>query len=182
MKWVMIGAVAGVVALGAFSYINAYNTGNQMENTIMAQYDKNRNTLSNMTNQVLEAAQVPDMMKEDLKEIVAGAMEGRYGPDGLKSMVVAIQENYPGQLDSSLYTRIQDIIEARRNEFKVAQDDLIDKTRVYKTALGSFWTGTWLRFAGYPTNDWDWKKYEPVVASRVQEVYETGTENNLQLK
>lgn len=176
----MLGLLA-VLALPVLSYVNAANKGNRLEQGIEAQYQDNQNQLSNLTNQVLEAAQVPGMMKNDLKEVIKGAMEGRYGPDGVKGMLVSIQEAYPGQLDASLYVKIQNMIESGRNNFKNDQSKLIDKTRIYKTELGNVWGGFWLRTAGYPSADWDWDKYKPVVAERVREIFETGNDVHIKL-
>ena len=53
-------------------------------------------------------------------------------------------------LDPSMYKQIQQVIEAGRNDFQAGQTRQIDLRRAYETALGSFWQGMWMRFAGYP--------------------------------
>lgn len=172
-------AVAGMVAIGAVSYISAYNTGNRLEQRIIATDDNNRNILAQYGNRVSEAAQVPAMQRDDLSAVVTSALEGRYGEDGSQAVFQWIQEQNP-QIDSTVYVQLQRIIEAGRIEFANAQTELVDQRRVYETALGSFWQGTWLSIAGYPRIDLD--EYQIVSTSRADEAFETGVEEPIQLR
>lgn len=174
----VIGILAGVfaiiiVAVLGISYVSAYNYGNKMERQLEATWENNQNVLSNYTQKVQEASQVPGMQRDDLKEVITAALEGRYGDDGSQAVFQFIQEQNP-QIDSSVYTQIQRIIEAGRTEFQKEQTRLIDVKRSYKTALGSFWKGTWLGVAGYPQKDPD--EYRAVVVSGTRKVFEEGTE------
>ncbi len=164
--------VAGIVIGG--SYVSAYNAANRMENNIMATYEDNEQILGQYGQKLGEAVQVPGLMKDDLVDVMAGAMAGRYGDDGAEAMFLAISEAYPGQVDASLYTQVQRIIEAGRDEFQAAQTRLVDQRRQYSTALGSFWTGTMMGIAGYPKIDLD--DYTPISTSRAQNVFENGRE------
>jgi hypothetical protein len=175
----VIIALGAVVAVPVVSYVNAYNLGNRIENQIVAQNEKNQNTLSALSTKVMEAAQVPEMAKNDLKEVIKTAMEGRYGND--KTLLFkSVTEAYPGTLDASLYAKLQNLIEAGRNDFKNDQDMLIDKTRVYKTELGTLWTGTWLGFAGYPKINLD--DYKIVISDHTAEAFKTKRDNGVKLK
>lgn len=152
-KTIAILAILGtVVSIPACSAVSAYNTGNRMEQGIKAQYEENQNKLSALSNSVMEAAQVPELAKNDMKEVIEAAMEGRYGPNGSGgAMFQAITEAYPGTLDAALYTKIQTLIESGRRDFAAEQSKLIDKTRVYETALGNFPGGLMMKIVGYPT-------------------------------
>ena len=90
-----------------------------------------------------------------------------------------IQEQNP-QIDSTVYVELQRIINAGREDFRVAQTRLIDQMRVYETALGSFWQGTWLRIAGYPQTDLD--QFVIVTNARTDEAFSTGQEEAIQLR
>jgi hypothetical protein len=172
---VSIGAVVGLAAfvLGG-SYISAYNQGNRMEKVISATYQNNQNVLSTYYQKVQEVAQVPGMMKDDLKEVITGALAGRYGPNGSQAVFNWVKENYPGTVDASLYKKIQQVIESGRDEFKISQTRLIDQKRAYETELGSFWTGTWMRIAGYPkVNLADFKV---ILTTETKEVFDKGVE------
>lgn len=183
MKYAIIGSVLGCVllvcAVLAGSYISAHNSGNRMENNIVASYDVNRNTLSAYTTKVQEAAQVPSMMRDDLASVMESVMGGRYGADGSKAVFQWIQEQNPS-ISPDLYTNIQQIVEAGRNDFKRSQDVLIDQRRIYVTQLGTFWGGLWLRQAGYPSINLD--EYDIIVEGSVQEKFNSGTDSVLNIR
>jgi hypothetical protein len=90
-----------------------------------------------------------------------------------------LQEQNP-TIDSSVYVELQRIIVAGRQDFQVAQTRLIDQKRVYETALGSFWQGTWMGLAGFPRVDLD--EYNIVTNARTEEAFSTGTEEPIQLR
>lgn len=172
-------SVVGILAIGGIGYISAYNTGNRLEQNIKATYENNRNILAQYGNKIAEAAQVPAMQRDDLSAVVTAALEGRYGSDGSQAVFQWIQEQNP-QIDSTVYVQLQRMIEAGRNEFTTAQTKLTDQKRIYETALGSFWQGTWLSVAGYPNIDLD--EYKIVSTTRADDAFESGIEEPLQLK
>ena len=171
--------IGGIALIGVTSYISAYNTGNRLERTIEATFTDNQNVLAQYSNRIGEAAQIPAMQRDDLAEVVERALDARYGEDGSQAMFQWIQEQNP-QIDSTVYTELQRIINAGREDFRVAQTRLIDQKRVYETALGSFWQGTWLRIAGYPQTDMD--QFVIVTNARTDEAFSTGQEEAIQLR
>lgn len=181
MKTGLIAAIVlgAFVGTGAVSYISAYNTANRMERSIVATDENNRNILAQYGNRVAEAAQVPAMQRDDLTAVVTAALEGRYGEDGSQAVFQWIQEQNP-QIDSTVYVQLQRMIEAGRIEFAAAQTKLVDQKRIYETALGSFWQGTWMSVAGYPRIDL--AEYQIVSTVRADEAFETGIEEPMQLR
>lgn len=142
-------SVALIGVIGFSSYVSAFNYGNSMEQSLKAVQTDNKNKLAQYGQKVLEVAQVPDMYKKDMVEITTAAIQGRYGEDGSKATFQFLKEQNP-TLDPSMYKQIQQVIEAGRNDFQAGQTRQIDLRRSYETALGSFWQGMWMRFAGYP--------------------------------
>lgn len=177
---IIAGALALMVALAGFaSYVGAYNFGNEQEKALSAAYKNNQNVLSSYTLKVAEMAQVPEIARDDLKEVIQAQFEGRYGQDGSKATWQWLQEqNLP--LNNDLYTRLQQTMEAGRNEFQVAQTGLLDKKRVYETALGSFWQGFWLRVAGYPKIDL--AEIKIVTDAQTERTFATGQAEALQIR
>ena len=181
----MIGIIASVgilVFLGLFivgSYISNYNYGNEVEKQLTTQMKQNENVLSSYYGKVQEIVQVNDMYKNDLKEVVTAAIQGRYGENGSQASWQWLKENNPS-LDSSLYVKVQQVIEAGRNEFKNSQSVLLDMKRGYETNLGYFWKGTWLRIAGYPKINLD--DIRIVVTEDASEAFRTGVDTPLQLR
>jgi hypothetical protein len=114
-----------------------------------------------------------------LTAVVTAALEGRYGEDGSRAVFQFIQEQNP-QIDSTVYVQLQRIIESGRTEFAAAQTRLVDQRRVYETALGSFWQGTWMSVAGYPRINLE--DYAIVSTARADEAFRTGVEEPMQLR
>ena len=84
-----------------------------------------------------------------------------------------LKEQNP-QLDSSLYKKVQQLIESYRIEFKNAQTKMIDLHRQYESYLQHPWTGFWARMAGLPRVDLS--KFKPIITDRVEQVYANGKE------
>ncbi len=163
------------------SYITAFNKGNKLETLIEASWTNNKNILSNYFQKVEEIVQVPDMYKNDFKELINADMSGRYGKNGSQATFQFFKERNL-TFDASIYKKIQQVIEAGRNEFQNAQTTLIDKKRIYKTSLGSFWTGTFMRVSGYPrVSDWE-TKWNILIAEKAANQFETGVAKSMTLR
>ena len=171
----IVGAIAAVL-IG--SYITNYNYGNRAEKQIVATHTDNRNVLAQYSTRIMEMAQVPDMYKNDVMEIYEAALTGRYGDNGSQAMFQWLKEQNP-QIDASLYTKVQQSMEAGRNQFQNSQTKLIDLKRGYETRLGSFYSGFWLGVAGYPTIEL--ADYNIVVNDHSNNAFETGIDNGIQL-
>ena len=181
MKALFVTAViaGGIVGTGVVSYISAYNTANRLEQQIQATYEDNQNVLAQYSNRIAEAAQVPAMQRDDLTAVVTAALDARYGEEGSQAMFQWIQEQNP-TIDSTVYVELQRIIVSGRQDFQTAQTRLLDQKRVYETALGSFWQGTWMGFAGYPRIDLE--EFGIVTNARAEEAFSTGQEEAIQLR
>jgi len=185
MKTAMISlaAVLGIFVLVAVfcvgSYINAYNYGNSTEAQIKAEYSNMENILGQYSLKVAEAAQVPAAYRDDLKTVVSAAMTGRYGQDGSKAVFQFIKEQNV-QVDSSVYKQLQQTIEGGRNQFENSQTKFIDVKRVYETNLGSFWTGTWLKVAGYPKINL--AEFKLISSEHAQDTFKTGVDKGLKIR
>lgn len=175
----LLGLVFSIFVGIFMAYVGAFNNGNVMEQNIVAAYDNNRNILAQYQQKVIEASQVSEFYANDLKEVVSAALEGRYGTNGAKAVFQAISEQNPN-VDSAVYLKIQQIIDSGRKDFEVAQTRLIDNRRIYQTNLGYFWTGTMLKFAGYPKIDLS--KYDIVTTANVEQTFETKKEEPLKLR
>ena len=179
---VALSALALVLVIGAvlaMSYVGAYNYGNRAEQNIEAAWTNNQNVLGQYTLKVQELAQVPEMYKNDLKEVVTAALTARYGDTGSKAVMTWLKEsNIP--FDAKLYIKMAQVIESGRNQFAREQTRLIDEKRAYQTQLGYFWSGTWLHIAGYPRIDLN--KYQPVLAGDTAETFGKGVQAPIKLR
>ncbi|HHB9680564.1 TPA: hypothetical protein ACOAY7_002947 [Vibrio cholerae] len=180
MKAFLIGMVIFVVLLiGGFgmSYVSAVNTGARFEADI-EKFDKSsQNTLSNYTLKLKEAAKVPEKYVGSLEEIIQATFEGRYGEDGSQATFQWIQENNI-PVDASVYTKLQQIIDAGREEFKLSQDRKLESCAQYEFTRNTFWKGMWLGVAGYPKKDID-KLCRIIVDSSTGEKFSTGVDSEI---
>lgn len=176
-----IAGVAVVAVLGSImSYVSSANYGNQAEVQIKAKYRDNENVYANGTQKIIEIAQVPAMYVEDITKVTQAAISGRYGADGSKAVFQMLREQNP-QLDSGMYVKIQQVIEAFRNEFKNAQTALLDRCSIYEAQRGYVWSGFWLNLAGYPKMDIE-KMCKPVTTDKAAKTFETGRDTGVQLR
>ena len=172
----MIGffSIILVFALAFFGmYVSASNTGNALEQQLKAELQNNKNILAQGQQKVLEVAQVPEMYRDDLMKVASAAIQGRYGEGGSKAMMQWLQEQNPN-VDSKIYLKVQQVVESYRDEFKNGQTKMIDVKRVYETQLGTFWTGMFMRFAGYPKVDLN--EFKPITTDRVEVTFKNGKE------
>lgn len=175
----VLAVIGALIAIIGLSYVSAYNAGNRMEAAIKASYEDNQNILAQYSNAVAEAAQVPAMQRDDLSKVITDALNARYGESGAQAVFQAIQEQNP-QIDSAVYTKIQQIIQAGRKDFEIGQRKLVDQKRVYETALGSLWTGTMMRVAGYPRINL--ADYAVVTNARTDAAFETKREEPIKIR
>lgn len=181
------GILITIFIIGLVSYVSAYNYGNRAENEIVAAWENNENILAQYGQKITEAAQVTEMQRDDVAAILTGGLEARYGADGSQAMFQWLQEQNPN-VGPEVYTKVQQLVEAGRNEFKVAQTRLVDSKRSYRTALGSLWQGRlWLNLAGYPTINVGFPNgsqddYSVITTQRAGDAFESGVEEPIQLR
>ncbi|WEM34361.1 hypothetical protein [Xanthomonas phage X1] len=187
--WIAVLVFLGILALGAVfavgSYVSAANYGNEAEQRLEAKWQDNQNVLGQYTIKIGEMAQVPEIARDDLKEVLKATFEGRYGSEGVsrgageQKTFQWLQEQNPN-LNPELYNRLQQTMEAGRNEFKVSQTELLDEKRAYQTNLGYVWKGFWMKLAGYPKVDLS--KYKVVVGADTAQKFETGVDTGVKLR
>lgn len=149
-KYTIIGI--GLFLLLSISLIgngcSYYNDAVSLEESVAAQWKQNQNNYDKFWKSITEMVQIPEMYKEDFKEVLIGNTEARYGEGGSKAQWQWIQENAVNY-DASMYKKIMTAIEAGRADFEANQEKLIDKQRRYRTLLksatGRFWS-TWMDF------------------------------------
>lgn len=169
-------AVAGIAVSNYFSWANF---GAAIEAQLEGQETQNKNVLAQGSQKVLEAAQVPEMYRDDVIKTAQAAIQGRYGAEGSKAVFQMLREQNPN-LDSKVYTKIQQLIEAFRTEFQNSQQTLIDLKRSFKTKLDQPWSGFWLHLAGYPKRSLD--SYVIVTTDYADDSFKTGKEKGLTLR
>lgn len=168
----------GVIVIAAMSifgtYVSAHDSANAQEASLVAAKQNSESILAKHGQALAEAAQVPGMAKEDIVEIAKASIQGRFNPNGENAVFNAVREHNP-MVDPKLYQTLQRMVESGRNDFQRSQEMMLDRRRAYETDLGSFWTGMFMRFAGYPKLNL--ADYRPVSTDRASKAFETGKED-----
>ena len=176
--WIVLG-VLGLVGVSCFSsYVEYRNMGATAEVGIKTQYENMQNVLSGYSLKVAEAAQVPAMYKNGLIEVAKAAIQGRYGANGSQATMQWLKEQNPN-LDPTLYLKIEQIIEGGRDNFQTEQTKFIDTKRSYETQLALFWSGFWLKTAGYPKIDL--AQYKTITSEHANDAFKTGVDTGIKL-
>lgn len=143
----VIVVVFGVVTVG--SGVSWYNTAVSLEEATKAQYEENQNSYDAFWKKVKETAQVPEKYKDDFKELLVAETQAKFGEGGSKAAFQWFRDR-DINFSSQIYTKVQDVIESGRNDFKRSQTDLLDKQRKYRTHLHSFFGRMWASLFSMP--------------------------------
>lgn len=179
---VLLVFVLGLVVTGTGLVmwgVGTHNTYVSLEESIKAQYSQNQNNYDNFYKSVSETMQLTDAYSDDFKKVYDSLMQGRYGDGGSKAVMQWIQENMP-QMDSSVYTKVQDAILAGRRDFEQNQKILLDKKRVYEQELRVVPKSLLAGFMGFPKIDL--AQYGIVTSDKTEEAFKSKKAEPLKLR
>jgi hypothetical protein len=181
---IAVFSILGIIVVG--SYVSHANYGNKAEVGVEKEYQNLQNILSQYTLKVSEAAQVPSMYKDDMKEVMTSVMSSRMGASGSQAMFQWFKEHQIN-LDSKMYSKIQALIESGRNQFQNAQTRFLDIKATYTANLGYVWSGMWLGFAGYPNLNVGYPRgtsddYMIVKSEAAIQTFETGVDSGIKFR
>lgn len=161
--------IGGMSLFGGGLYIlGVYNTCVEHEEGIKAQYKQNQNNYDKLFKSILETAGVTKQYSKDLKELYAQVMQGRKGSG--QELFRSITEANPA-MDTTLYAKVQTVIETGRLDFEMNQKSLIERVRVYRTYTGRAPASLVAGMAGFPRIDFD--KYDIVTSGRTTDAFES---------
>lgn len=119
----IIATVFGVLVIAGIWALTTSNQEVRLRNLAATKQDESRLVFDKTWKTVKSQGKVADKYTEELKKLVLGTMEGRYGSNGSKALASFIQEQNP-TLDSAIFNRLMTTIEANQAEFLQAQKGL----------------------------------------------------------
>ncbi len=161
--------LVGTVGILGIGYISVNNTCVAKEATLNATKANSKSVYDNFWKKVKEVAQVPAEYNKGMGETYAKIMDARY-KNSTKVMMNWITEANPN-FDSSMYVRVQQVIESGRNDFQDSQKQMVDQVREYKTYVGKIPTSFFAGLAGYPKIKWE--DFEVLSSERSDEAFKT---------
>lgn len=178
-----IGALVATVFLFFGGMIAMYGVGVvndeiQLRNQYAAKIDANKAVHDAMWKTIQQVAGVASKYAEDFAGIYQPLMNARYGmgqggSGGDGSLMKWIQERNP-EFDSSLYTKIQTVVEAKRAEFKTVQIASRDVKREHDNLLQQI-PSRWF------TGGVDELPVIMITSTRTEETFEEGVDDNVDL-
>lgn len=180
---IVVLAVLGLFMFFGFGYVVSAMSFRSdcvaAEAGLKAQYDQDRNNYDNFWKKVKEVSQVPEMYAADLQKVYDSAIGKRYGESGSKAMFQVIREHNPN-FDSSMYVKIQSVIEAGRNSFADDQKQLLDRKRQYETLLngnGALAVNMWFNFPHI-----DLSKFDIITSDTTEDAFKTKKADEIKLR
>lgn len=126
-----------------------FDSATFLENATKAQWRDNQSTYDTMWKTIKEVAQVPEQYKEDFKQLLVADNAAKFGPNGSTATMQWFKERNIN-FDSSMYRKIQDVIESGRQDFKRSQTELLDKQRKVQDMTQSYWGGIMAQHYNFP--------------------------------
>ncbi len=127
-----------------------------------------------------------------IKEIIAGAIEGRYGdnPNQGQALFQSVTEAYPGTEGTAIYDRILTSVQAGREAIRNKQNLRIEKAQKYNYWRKEGILRAWILSGIFPSNDLTFKvgdrtlkgaealekMAEPISTANVNQSFESGLE------
>lgn len=162
--------VLGIVLIS--SYVSSHDSAVKYESNLDRNLSNAKLVMSSCTTGIRNISKVPDQYINDLEKVIQAEMNGRYGGKETDRVALFIQERGIN-VDSSMRKNIQREISACETSIKQAQQSLVDVKQDYETARNKFWSGTFMKMAGFPRKDLN--QYFIVVDSSTNRQYETRT-------
>jgi len=175
--------IAGAILAGLFLVIMFFwavgvsNGEARMRNAIVAKQKDNTSEFDSMWKKIDQVAQVTDMQKEALKDIIVSHAKARTGAEENKNLLMKwVQESVPN-VDQSTFTKLMNVITSSRDGFAFRQKALLDLSREHNNLLTVFPCSMVLSILGRQPID-----VTIVTSTRTENVFKTGKDDDVNLR
>lgn len=157
------------------SLVSFSNVEIDLRSNYEAKTDANKADFDAMWKIISQTAQVPEQYKNGFAEVYGKIMEARYNEEAGGTLMRWIQEQNP-QFDSSMYARIQTVVEGQRTSFATRQKELRDVKREHDKLLRQFPGALYNVFLGR-----DELPVVLVTSDKTEKSFETGKDDSVNL-
>ena len=172
-----VGAILGIFILWyIFGGIGYRNRAAELKQQFVAVEQGNKVDYDAMWKIISQTAQVPSQYSSDFQKAYSAIIASGSGTDknAVSNLFAVATGMKVPQLDSSLYRKVQDVIESERTKFANAQKQAADIAREYNTLVDTF-PGSF--FIGDHTH----LEVKLVTSDRTEKAFETGKDNETNL-
>lgn len=136
----VLAVVVGIIAVSlGFGILDFYNKEIALRTQYEAKTDANKADFDNVWKTISQVAQVPAKYREDFEGVYASYMQARAGGNtGEGTMLSFLKEAVPQYDGKELYTKVQTVVEAKREGWTTRQKELRDVKREHDMLLRSF--------------------------------------------
>ena len=158
------------VAGGWFMMDQSYNNEEKtLRNKAEAEIGVLEASVDNCWKKIAQVSKASEKYEKAFKESYAEIFSARY--EGDNPLMNWIKEDNP-KLDSSIYKKIQDIIDSERDHLLAQQTTVLDVIREHKT-LCETWPGNWFIKNKTPI------EFKVISSTRTKEIMKTGLDDNI---
>lgn len=180
IKHATIGSIAAIAIVFAIWYVLAGIGYRNREASLRATFNNtmtaNRVDYDAAWKIIAQTSQVPTKYSEDFQRAYTAivAAGGNTDQNAVKNLFAVATGMRPPQLDSSLYRKVQDEVDAQRTKFANAQKDALAIKNEHDT-LRTTWPGTWFVGSAKPL------EMQTVTSTRTDRAFETGKDDQVDL-
>ncbi len=167
--------VVTAIICGSY-FVSTMNSEVGLRNTISAKMQDNESEFDNMFKKISQVAQVSSKQMESLKSVFnehATARSGKGGQGG--TIMTWIQESVP-DVDTQVFTNLQNISTSSRERWTMRQKDLIDFKREHDNLLDKFPSNLVCSMLGKEKIE-----IQIITSTRAKEAMKTGKDDNIEV-
>ncbi len=171
--WIIAGILLFVGGMGLMEYISLSNQQIQLVQSIKAQQKANEADFDNTWKTISQVAGVTEEYKNTFAKVYPEIMAGRYGNQRGGALMSWVTESNP-TFDTSLYSKLINVIEGQRATFTSSQKRLIDLKREHDALVSTFPGSLFLAGRTAP-------EIVVVTSEKTDKAFKTHQDNDVQL-
>ena len=169
-------ALVAVVVMGIASVVGFHNSEVGLRNAFNNKIEANTTDYDNMWKTISQVAQVPAQYRDDFKAVFVEYAEARNSGENSGSLMQWVQEAVPEDFDSSLYAKIQTVVEAQRGSWTTRQKELVALKQEHDNLIKKFPGVVYAGILGRTELE-----LKLVTSTRTHNAFETGTDDDVSL-